>query len=60
MIITEYLNNGTLIKHFSDSEFMLEQLETGIKFSSAIDLVPCKYTYIETNEKIISRPPVDE
>ena len=50
MIITEYLNDNTLIKHYSDSGFLLLQKETGIKYGETIDVVPCQYTYIETNE----------
>jgi hypothetical protein len=52
MILTEYLNEGTLIKHYSDSGFMLLQNETGIKYSDPIDIVPCPYTYTETDEPI--------
>lgn len=52
MIKTEYLNEGTLIKHYSDSGFMLLQVETGIKYSGPIDIVPCQYTYEETNEPV--------
>lgn len=52
MIKTEYLNDGTLIKHYSDAGFMLLQVETGIKYSDPVDVVPCRYTYEETNELI--------
>lgn len=52
MIKTEYLNDGTLIKHYSDAGFMLLQNETGAKYSDPIDVVPCRYTYTETNEPI--------
>ena len=52
MIKTEYLNDGTLIKHYSDAGFMLLQVETGLKYSEPIDVVPCPYTYEETDEKI--------
>lgn len=50
MIITEHLNDGTLIKHYSDQGFLLLQNETGAKYSDPIDIVPCPYTYTETNE----------
>lgn len=50
MIKTEYLNEGTLIKHYSDEGFLLLQNETGAKYAEPIDLVPCAYTYTETNE----------
>ena len=52
MILTEFLNDGTLIKHYSDAGFMLLQVETGAKYSDPIDVVPCRYTYEETDEKI--------
>lgn len=50
MIQTEYLNDGTLIKHYSDAGYMLLQNETGLKYSEPVDLVPCRYTYTETDE----------
>jgi hypothetical protein len=52
MIQFEYLKNGTLIRHYSDAGFMLLQNETGIKYSEAVDVVPCRYTYTETDEPI--------
>jgi hypothetical protein len=50
MIQIEYLNDGTLIKHYSDEGFLLLQNETGIKYLDPIDVVPCPYTYTETDE----------
>ena len=52
MIKTEYLNEGTLIKHYSDAGFVLLQVETGIKYVDPVDVVPCRYTYEETDELI--------
>lgn len=52
MIKTEFLNDGTLIKHYSDAGFMLLQVETGAKYSDPVDVVPCRYTYEETDELI--------
>lgn len=54
MIQIEYLNNDTLIRHYSDAGFMLIQNETGLKYSDPIDVVPCRYTYTETDELIES------
>ena len=54
MIKTELLNDGTLIKHYSDEGYMLLQVETGLTYSDPIDVVPCRYTYIETDEFINS------
>ena len=50
MILTELLNDGKLIRHYSDKGFMLLQNETGIKYADPIDVVPCVYTYVETDE----------
>lgn len=50
MIITEILNDGSLIKHYSDQGFMLLQNETGLKYFEPVDINPCPYTYIETDE----------
>lgn len=52
MILTEYLNNGTLVKHWSDKGVLLLQVETGAKYSDPVDIVPCPFTYEETNEPI--------
>lgn len=52
MIQTKFLNNETLIKHYSDAGFLLLQVETGIKYADPIDVVPCRYTYEETDELI--------
>ena len=59
MILTEYLNDGTLIKHYSDAGFLLLQVETGAKYPDPIDLVPCRYTYTETDELIESEEVVE-
>jgi hypothetical protein len=52
MIKTELLKDGTLIRRYSDSGMKLLQVETGDVYDEAIDLVPCQYTYEETDEKI--------
>lgn len=52
MIKTEFLNDGTLIKHYSDAGYMLVQVETGIKYADPVDVVPCRYTYVETEELV--------
>ena len=60
MILTEYLNEGTLIKHYSDKGFLLLQVETGAKYAEPIDVVPCAYTYTETNELVEEPEEMDE
>ena len=58
MIQTELLKDGTLIRHYSDAGMMLKQVETGIEYSEAVDVVPCRYTYEET-DKPIEEPPLE-
>jgi hypothetical protein len=60
MIKTEYLNEGTLIKHYSDAGFMLLQNETDIKYADPVDIVPCPYTYTETDEPVSSEDNSEE
>ena len=50
MIKTEMTQDGTLIRHWSDTGKMLLQVETGNVYSEAVDVVPCRYTYEETGE----------
>ena len=52
MILQEFLNDGTLVRHYSDAGFLLLQNETGAKYADPIDAVPCAYTYTETDEYI--------
>ena len=42
----------TLIKHESDAGKYIRQVETGREYASAVDVVPCKYTYEETEREI--------
>lgn len=53
-IITENIKVGerTLIKHKSDSNKYIRQVETGIEYASAVDVIPCRYTYEETEKDI--------
>ena len=45
------VNGRTLIKHESDAGKYIRQLETGREYSSAVDVVPCRYTYEETERE---------
>lgn len=51
MIIGEPYGDG-LVRHHSDRGVMMLQVETGITYADAIDVVPCPYTYEETDERI--------
>ena len=50
MIVTEYLNDGTLIKRYSDSGMLIER--DGIRYPEAIDPANLDRVYTETNEPI--------
>ena len=52
MVKTELLKDGTLIRHFSDLGKKLSQIETGVEYDEAIDIIPCRYTYAETDKEI--------
>ena len=52
MVQTELLKDGTLIRHYSNRERKLLQVETGLLYDEAIDIVPCRYTYAETDKTI--------
>ena len=53
-VISENIKVGerTLIKHQSDSNKYIRQVETGIEYASAVDVIPCRYTYEETEKEI--------
>ena len=58
MIRVEYLKNGELVRHYSDQGMMLLQVETGIEYEEAVDVVPCRYTYEETDKLVGDEPGV--
>ena len=53
-VISENIKVGdrTLIKHQSDSNKFIRQVETGKEYASAVDVIPCRYTYEETEKDI--------
>lgn len=52
---TIVISKRTLLKTYSDT-YYIKQKETGNIYDAAIDVIPCKYHYIETEEKL----PVEE
>lgn len=52
MIREELIENGEHIHHWSDLNLKIRQIETGIIYDDAVDVIPCRYTYEETNEPI--------
>lgn len=50
MIQTEMVEDR--IRHYSDKDMMIRQVETDILYEDAVDVMPCRYTYEETTQKI--------
>ena len=51
-MVKEIKVNENLVKHYSDNDMYIKQVETGIEYAEAIDVLPCKYTYEETDKPI--------
>lgn len=51
-MIVEQKINDTLVRHYSDSGMMIRQVETGVLYSDAVDVIPCRYTYEETDTPV--------
>ena len=51
MVIVELVSDE-LIKHYSDQNLKIIQVETGIEYDSAIDSIFSDYTYIESSTPI--------
>ena len=51
MIKSEEIGND-LIRHYSDAGKRIRQIETGTVYDETIDIVPCRFTYEETEEPI--------
>ena len=49
MVIEKIIDDGRRVKHYSSISKKIRQVETDFVFDEAIDVMPCKYTYEETN-----------
>lgn len=56
MIIVELVDNETRERRYSDQNVMIRQIETGALYEDAVDVIPCKYTYEETDVPIDPEP----
>ena len=52
MIVEELVEAGERIRHYSDKNLMICQVETGEFYCDAVDVLPCRYTYEETDQPI--------
>jgi hypothetical protein len=41
--------SDNLIRHYSDEGKKILQIETGILYDEAVDVLPCRFTYEETD-----------
>ena len=53
------LGKNTFLRTYSDNNFYIEQIETGNVYDVAYDVIPCRYTYRET-DKIIEPKVIEE
>lgn len=51
-MIVEQILSETRVRHYSDEDMMIRQIETGTLYEDAVDNRPCRYTYEETDAPI--------
>ena len=56
MIIVELVDDETRERRYSDQQVKLLQVETGILYDDAVDVIPCAYTYEESDVPIDPEP----
>lgn len=56
MIIVERIEGRDLEKRYSNNDMMIRQIETGELYPEAVDVIPCRYTYEETDIPIDDEP----
>lgn len=59
MIVEQNISDA-LVRHYSDARVMIRQIETGVLYSDAVDVVPCRYTYQETDTPVEQTPETTE
>lgn len=52
MVKVEELQDGFVVRHYSDQGMMLRKVEDGTLWPDAVDLAPCAFTYEETDEPV--------
>ena len=50
MIVEEMV--GSRVRHYSNVGMMIRQQPTGVLYEDAVDIVPCPYTYEESDVPI--------
>lgn len=59
MTILEEQVSEMCVRHWSDQNVKLRQIETGELYDDAVDVIPCRFTYEETDEPIEDVPEED-
>lgn len=59
-MIKEEMLTPQIIRHYSDAGMRIRQVETGNIYDDAADIIPCRYTYEETDEPIEDAEPTAE
>lgn len=59
-MIKEEMLTPQIIRHYSDAGMKIRQVETGNIYDDAADIIPCRYTYEETDEPIEDAEPTAE
>ena len=52
MAVLEEQVSEMCVRHYSDQGLKIRQIETGILYEDAVDVIPCRYTYEESDEPI--------
>lgn len=54
MVVTEIIeiNGKQLCKHYSNDNKYIIQVETQTEYAEAIDIMPCPYTYVESDREV--------
>jgi len=60
MIQYEYIEDGVRIRHWSDAGMKIRQIETGALYDDAVDVVPCRYSYDETDVPVESDGSIED
>ena len=45
------INNKEFLHTYSDTKYYILQVETKNQYDEAYDVIPCRYTYTETDEE---------
>ena len=55
MAIQSEIIDNTVVRHWSDAGVKLRQIETDTLWNDAVDVLPCRYTYEETDIPMAAR-----